>query len=113
MSEPINPEILHFEPADVELAELVQADIEDCLYYIEESERGLTRNYAELGANLLQVRSKRFWLLWGFPSFSKYIESIKDQIQKGRTQLYHCIAIAEKLLPAVSQEELRDMGITK
>jgi len=59
------------------------------------------------------VRSRKFWIYWGFDTFSKYIESIRDKVDRGRTQVYAIISVAEKLLPSVSEDDLATIGVSK
>jgi len=94
-------------------AEIVAKRVDSLLGAIRTGELNLATNYVQLGNQLLNVRSNKYWVPLGFSNFGKYIESIKDQIQIGRTQLYLYISTVEKLLPSVSESQLNDMGISK
>ena len=94
-------------------AEETAKEINELLDAIKNDEIDLARNFARLGTTLIKIRAKKFWLLWGFSNFSQYIESIRERVGKGRTQLYSCVSVAEKLLPFVTETELSEIGITK
>lgn len=87
--------------------------VDSLLVQIHSSESILRRDFAQLGTLLLRIRTKKYWQEWGFESFGGYIDSIKDKISKGRTQLYGYISVADKLLPFIDSEDLGDMGISK
>lgn len=91
----------------------VAAEINVLLDTIHGDEVALARNFAKLGTALIKVRANKYWLLWEHKTFGDYIESIRERVGKGRTQIYAVIGVAEKLLPMVSEEDLADMGITK
>lgn len=99
--------------SDDEEAMAAAKQIDRLLDEIKSGELSLATNYAKLGSQLLRVRSKKYWLSLGFRSFGKYVESVKERISLGRTQLYMFISVAEKLLPSVTEEDLNKMGITK
>lgn len=94
-------------------ANLVAHKIESLLGAIKTGELNLATNYVQLGNQLLTVRSNKYWVPLGFGNFGKYIESVKDRIQIGRTQLYLYISTVEKLLPSVNESQLNQMGISK
>ena len=106
-------ELIRFTDEDRVAATKTAADIDKFVLAIRDDERELAASYVKLGVLLLRVRSTRYWLLWDFDSFGKYIESIRERVQKGRTQLYQCLGIAEKLLPIVGEEKLIQMGVSK
>jgi hypothetical protein len=98
---------------DREEAKQAAKEIDELLDEIKSGELCLATNYAKLGNQLLKIRSKKHWIALGFRSFGSYIESIKERIDKGRTQLYMFISVAEKLLPSIAEEDLNRMGISK
>jgi len=102
-----------FNKLEKQAASKLNKEVIGLLDEIKKQEGGLATNFAKLGVLLTQVRGKKYWLLWGYKSFGEYIESIREQVDKGRTQLYGCISIAEKLLPVVGEESLSQMGISK
>lgn len=117
-----------FTKAEKQDALKTSKEVNDLLSTIEKQETSLAMNFAKLGNLLLKIRSKKYWLLWEgpqdilgmgtievapFQSFGAYIASLKDRVDKGRTQLYQLISVAEKLLPTVGEQNLIDMGITK
>lgn len=94
-------------------AHFVALHIESLLGAIKTGELNLATNYVQLGNQLLKVRSNKYWVPLGFSNFGKYIESVKERIQIGRTQLYLYISTVEKLLPSVNEAQLNQMGISK
>lgn len=94
-------------------AQIVARKVESLLGAIKTGELSLATNYVQLGNQLLTVRSNKYWVPLGFTNFGKYIESVKDRIQIGRTQLYLYISTVEKLLPSVNESQLNQMGISK
>ena len=57
-----------------------------------------------MGALIYEVRSKRYWCLWGYHSFNAYVKDVGEEVNKKRTQLYNAISVAERLLPSVPEE---------
>ncbi|MCU1301756.1 MAG: hypothetical protein JWQ87_2040 [Candidatus Sulfotelmatobacter sp.] len=116
---PAQIEVLRWNDGDEQLARVTSKEIDVTLSEIARNEHDLAHNWVRLGELLLRVRSKQFWLLWAddegqkFKSFSAYIQSLHGRVHKGRTQLYHAVGVAEKLLPFVSAEQLQAMGISK
>lgn len=94
-------------------AQLVAQKVDSLLGAIRTGELSLATNYVQLGNQLLNVRSNKYWVALGFKNFGEYIESVKDRIQVGRTQLYLYISTVEKLLPSVTETQLNQMGISK
>lgn len=94
-------------------AQLVASRVEHLLRDIKAGEIHLATNYVQLGNQLLNVRSNKYWVALGHKNFGEYIGSVKDRIQIGRTQLYLYISTVEKLLPSVTEAQLNQMGISK
>lgn len=65
-------------------------------------------NFVAIGEKLASIRTARYWLTFGFKSFTQFMKSLE-----GRTQNYQCLGVVRDLLPHVSKSELSDMGITK
>src|SRR5208282_2030727 len=106
-------EVVKFEADEKEEASWAKLAVDSLLVQIHSSESILKRDFAQLGTLLLRIRTKKYWQEWGFVSFGEYIDSIKDKISKGRTQLYGYISVADNLLPYCSGEDLSDIGISK
>lgn len=80
---------------------------------IAQSEKALTTNYVQLGLVLEEIRAQKYWIVYGATSFGKWLKSLHEQVQKGRSQLYAVIGVVEKLLPLVGEDKLIQMGISK
>src|SRR6185312_13580420 len=80
------------EPNPVE-ADTVKADIEALLTSIRNHELRLATSHARLGRQLLRVQQDKLWVPWGFQSFGSYIDSVRQQIAKGRSQVYAIISV--------------------
>lgn len=91
-------------------ADELKAEIKLSLSIINQAHKTAESSFAQVGAYLLEVRNKKFWLLWDFQTFGDFIESLEF---KGRTQLYNTISVAEKLLPHSSIQDVTEMGISK
>lgn len=106
--------IAKFDAVDINRSGELLGVIRNVLDTIESGYTTMVRGYARLGVALLEVRTKKFWSLWGFDSFGSYIDSIKDRVDRERTQLYNAITVAQHLLPAgVPEDKLNEMGITR
>lgn len=102
-----------FSTDDEKRAEETKREIRKCLVEIRQGENHLQVNYVRLGVALLEARSKKFWLLWGFGSFGAFIKKMEEVVGRRRSQLYNTISTVEKLLPCVGQDQLVDMGISR
>jgi hypothetical protein len=110
----IEPEYVDvFDEPDPIAADTVKSDIETLLTSIRNHELRLATSHAKLGRQLLRVQQDKLWVPWGFQSFGSYIDSVRQQIDKGRSQIYNCISVADKLLPAVCESDLDSMGISR
>ena len=94
-------------------ARFVKASIDSVLDAIYNNETSLASNYINLGLLLTEVKSNKYWMAWDYESFGDYMDSVKEKIKKGRTQLYHILSVTEKLLPLVDEKTLQKIGITK
>jgi len=62
---------------------------------------------------LVEVKTKKYWKDWGYDSFGKFVDHVKEKVNKGRSQIYNTISVAEKLLPYAQESDIEKMGITK
>jgi hypothetical protein len=91
----------------------LRQEIDSMLDAIHSHEVKLASSYVKLGIKVLRVRNNKHWFEWGYRSFGSYIESLRDRLQRGRSQIYQILAVTEKLLPMIEAEVLEDMGISK
>jgi hypothetical protein len=96
-----------------EAAQKVTEQIDFILNSIKMNEMSLATGYANLGTQLLKIRTEKYWIVLGYKSFGAYIETIKERIDRGRTQIYQFIGVAECLLPSINESQLGQMGISK
>jgi hypothetical protein len=76
-------------------------------------EERLSHSYARLGSLLREVKLQQYWIAYGFDRFSSYLETIREKIDRRRSQLYAILSVAEVLLPHISESKLEEIGITK
>lgn len=88
------------------------AEIEVLIDSIVEDEQRLNSRWVELGIQVHDVRTKKYWLNAGYKNFGEYVEYVGKRVKKGRSQIYQYTTVAEKLLPQISAETLTEMGIT-
>jgi hypothetical protein len=91
----------------------LQAEIDTLLVGIRNQELYLATSFAKLGRMLHQVQTTHEWANWGFESFGRYIDDVRQKIAKGRSQIYAVLSCAERLLPSVSETDLDTMGISR
>ena len=73
----------------------------------------LHRTYVEIGIALDEVENTKAWMA-GFRSYDNYIrEHCEPKFGKSRTQLYGYRAIAKNLLPAMTKEQLIEIGVSR
>jgi hypothetical protein len=72
----------------------------------------LERTFMDIAIALDEVETSKAWLLVSH-SYDGYIKGCEGRFGKSRTQLYGYRAVAKNLLPAVSKEQLLEMGISK
>ena len=100
-------------------AEGLRQDIYDQLGQIGKAENSLEHSYVRLGAMLCAFKAGEYWRDLAsmdgviYPNFDAFMLELRDHFQKGRTQLWSYLGVAEKLLPLVSAEKLDAMGISK
>lgn len=103
----------YLEPLNKEAALLKQAEIEELLGQISVHELRLAKSFARLGSKLKEMKANFYWMSLGYDRFSAYLEFIREKIGRERSQMYAIMAVAEALLPAISEEQLETIGITK
>jgi len=87
-------------------------ELDEIIERIQKGETHLAKSYVSLGIVLFKIRSKRSWAD-EFKSFGDFIESVKERIKIGRTQIYQYVSTVEKLLPSMSETDLEAVGISK
>lgn len=103
----------YLEPLNKEAALQKQAEIDDILNSISAHELRLAKSYARLGSKLKEMKSNFYWMSLGYNRFSEYLEFIRGRIGRERSQVYAILSVAETLLPAMTEEQLETVGITK
>ena len=106
-------EIQKLSKADETKARALLARVDGLLDRAKENRENQERTFVEIGIALLDVKNTQAWLLSGQHSFDSYVKGCETRFGKSRTQLYGAKAVAERLLPAVSKEQLIDMGISR
>jgi hypothetical protein len=102
-----------FTPEQKSEAAQLKENLDIVLNEIQSSQKKLDSDFVKLGTMLAEVQTKKYWLEYGFKSYNKFIESVEGKVDKGRSRLYACAAIATQLLPVMSEEELSQVGISK
>jgi hypothetical protein len=85
--------------------------IETLLESIGTHQISLATNYVKLGILLLQAKKDKKY--GNHTSFPRYLGYVGERIKRQRSQIYAYVGIAERLLPAVSEANLEQMGISK
>lgn len=91
----------------------VIATIEREVMNLAEGEVNLNRGYARLAGLLVICKMNECWRDVGHASFNAYLLSLKEKYNRSTQMLYAYVSVAEKLLPAIGEEALDKMGITK
>jgi hypothetical protein len=91
----------------------LQTEIDTLLFGIRNQELTLATSFARLGHRLHRVQAEKKWVDWGYASFGKYIDFVRERINRGRSQIYAILSCAERLLPSVSESDLDHMGISR
>ncbi len=91
----------------------LQTEIDSLLFGIRNQELTLATSFARLGHRLHRVQVEKKWVDWGYESFGKYIDFVRERINRGRSQIYAILSCAERLLPSVSEADLDSMGISR
>lgn len=114
-------ELLDIGPGEIEVfgfeeksqASDLKEEVDQLLDEIYGHEKKLGSSYIRLGRLLGEVDQQRAWIPWGYTSLAGYITAIKDRIGRERSQIFEMIAVAEKLLPQISESDLETMGISR
>jgi hypothetical protein len=109
-------QVLHTNAAYVQKeneAKQLLEDIHETLERISHGHNEFVTGFARLGTMLVEVKNHKYWKDWGYESFGKFVDHVKEKVNKGRSQIYNTISVAEKLLPYASEIQIENMGITK
>jgi hypothetical protein len=100
-------------PLNKEAALQKRAEIDELLGQISTHEIRLARSYARLGSLIREVKTQQYWITYGYNRFTEYLEVIREKIGRERSQMYGYLSVAESLLPALTEEQLEDIGYSK
>jgi hypothetical protein len=109
-------QVLHTNAAYVQKeneAKQLLEDIHETLERISHGHNEFVTGFARLGTMLVEVKNHKYWKDWGYDSFGKFVDHVKEKVNKGRSQIYNTISVAEKLLPYASEADIEQMGISK
>jgi len=87
--------------------------IDDLIQKLLAAEDKLEHGYAKLGLLLTEVSEKELWREAGFPSWSKYMESLQAKYHRGKTQLWRYFSSVREMRPYLKEEQMNQMGISK
>jgi hypothetical protein len=74
----------------------------------------LEQSWICLGIMLSEFKAQEYWRQFKeYPTFDDFISELKHRFNRGRTQLYSYLGVAEALLPTIGAEKLEQMGIAK
>jgi hypothetical protein len=73
----------------------------------------LEQSWIRLGVMLSEFKGAEDWRPLGYTTFDDFMEELKTKFNRGRTQLWGYLSVAEHLLPIISAEKLEEMGIAK
>ncbi len=76
-------------------------------------ETELDHSYARLGHLLAAFKAGEYWRGLAYPNFDAFMLELRERFNRGRSQLYAYLSVAEKLLPLMSADDLDSMGISK
>ncbi len=102
-----------FTPEQKSEAAQLKENLDLVLDEIETSQKKLDTDFVKLGTMLAEVQTKKYWIEYGHKSYNSFIKTIEPKVNKGRSQLYACAAIAQQLLPIMDEEDLIMTGISK
>ena len=77
------------------------------------AEVALDHGYARLGLLLAEFKKTEAWRKLDYPNFDNFMSEIYTRFNRGRSQTYAIMSVAEKLLPLMSADDLDSMGISK
>lgn len=101
------------QPVEEQTPEQLREAVESLVTKIHETHWSMGQHFVRLGNALLAIRNKQYWREYGFKNFNEYIGAVGEKIDRGRSQLYHTISVSENLLPAVGEDKLVQMGISR
>lgn len=73
----------------------------------------LEQSWIRLGLLLSEFKASESWRPLGYQTFDVFMDELKVKFNRGRTQLWGYLSVAEYLLPTISAEKLEEMGIAK
>lgn len=100
-------------------ASILRAKIYDELGRIGVAEGSLEHSYIRLGSMLTEFKRAEYWRDLnasdgqGYKNFDAFMLELRDRYNRGRTQLWAYLSVAEKLLPSISAQTLDEIGISK
>ena len=98
----------------VNVAELLRQEIYTQLGKAEVEEASLDHSWMKLGVLLAAFKAKECWReLDGYVTFDEFIGELKHRYNRGRTQLYAYLGVAETLGPIIPAETLERIGVSK
>lgn len=100
-------------PLNEKEALVFQETMNVLLGQISSHETKLSHSYARLGARLREAELQRYYMSLGYNKFSHYLLDIGKKIGRERSQMYAILSVATDLLPALTEEALEEIGISK
>lgn len=76
-------------------------------------EVALEKNWMRVGQLIVKCKQTEDWRGKGFESFEKFMQFLRERYQRGKTQLWGYMTVAEHLLPIMPEEQLQAIGISK
>jgi len=73
----------------------------------------LEQSWIRLGLMLAEFKGQEHWRPLGYVTFDAFMDELKVKFNRGRTQLWGYLSVAEHLLPTISAADLEKMGIAK
>lgn len=73
----------------------------------------LEQSWTRLGGMLATFKAKEHWRELGYQTFDDFMLELREKFNRGRTQLYSYLSVAENLLSDISAEALENIGISK
>jgi hypothetical protein len=73
----------------------------------------LEQSWMRLGKLLLRCKNAEAWRPAGFQSFELFMLHLRDRYNRGKTQLWSYMTVAEKLSPTIDAKTLEEIGISK
>jgi hypothetical protein len=94
-------------------AEVLRQEIYSELDAISDAEFSLGRGFVRLGSMLLRFEQNDCCQQLGYDRMADFMAELQARYQRKHTQLYGYKAVAEKLLPLMSESTLEEIGINK